>query len=408
MKILYLLSQRPDSTGSGFYVQALIREASKAGHDCFLVSGISGEAKPAEAAGLLPDENYTFARFEGSDLPFPIPGMSDVMPYHSTRFKDMTSAEIDDYKKCFKRIILEAVEAFQPDIIHSNHLWIMSGIARELFPEIPMIASCHGTDLRQLEQCVHLKNEVIASCRKIDRIIALSETQKKEISSLFGVPEERITVAGSGFNDQLFTPGKKPVPPPVKLLYAGKLSASKGVPWLLESLNHLIDLKTPFHLNIAGAGTGDEYETCLRLAGNQENHVTLCGALQQSQLADLMRQSHIFILPSFFEGLPLVLFEALASGCKIITTALPGSKEIAGTAGSDLIRFIELPELETIDSPFQNDMPMLIEKLAGILIEEIDVFCNKRDIEQSEAEKITVRYTWSEVFKRIETAYQFA
>jgi len=404
MKILFLLSQRLNSTGSGFYVQAVMKEAFDLGHSCFLVSGISGDFEPD--TGSLPVANCSFVHFEGHDLPFPIPGMSDVMPYKSTCFIDMTEKEIDDYEKCFKKIISDAVAGFKPDIIHSNHLWIMSAVVRELFPDIFMVTSCHGTDLRQLTNCLHLKNKVIGACKKIDKIIALSEIQKKEITNLYGIPEKRIEVAGSGFNDKLFVPAKKIDVPPVKLLYAGKLSVSKGVPWLLQALSLLVNMKIPFHLYLAGAGTGSDYETCRMLAEKMNNHVTFCGALEQDQLAKLMRKSHIFILPSFFEGLPLVLFEALASGCKIITTSLAGTKEIARNASSDLIRFIDLPKLETIDSPFESDMPVLIEKLARILKEEIEKTIIAPGIEMAEAEKIIVKYTWKEVFKRIEIAYK--
>jgi len=404
MKILYLLSQRSDSTGSGFYVQALIKEASDLGHSCFLVSAVSVNSEPDTEA--LPPLNCSFIRFEGETLPFPIPGMSDVMPYKSRRFIDMTGKEIDDYKQSFKKIISDAADAFKPDIIHSNHLWIMSAVVRELFPDMPMVTSCHGTDLRQLKNCEHLKNKVIESCKKINRVIALSEIQKKEITKMYGIPEKRIIVAGNGFNDKLFVPAKKTDVPPVKLLYAGKLSASKGVTWLLQSLSLLKNLKISFHLYLAGAGTGSDYEICRKLAEKIKDRVTLCGALKQDQLAKLMGQSHIFILPSFFEGLPLVLFEALASGCKIITTSLPGSKEIAGNAGSDLIRFIDLPKLETVDSPFESDMPVLIEKLAGILKEEIEKAVVKPNFEMAEVEKIIGKYTWKEVFKRIDAVYK--
>jgi len=404
MKILYLLSQRSDSTGSGFYVQALIKEASDLGHSCFLVSAVSVNSESDTED--LPPLNCSFIRFEGETLPFPIPGMSDVMPYKSRRFIDMTGKEIDDYKQSFKKIISDAADAFKPDIIHTNHLWIMSAVVRELFPDMPMVTSCHGTDLRQLKNCEHLKNKVIESCKKINRVIALSEIQKKEITEMYGIPEKRIIVAGNGFNDKLFIPAKKTDVPPVKLLYAGKLSASKGVPWLLQSLSLLKNLKIPFHLYLAGGATGSDYEICRKLAEKIKDRVTLCGVVKQDQLAKLMGQSHIFILPSFFEGLPLVLFEALASGCKIITTSLPGSKEIAGSAGSDLIRFIDLPKLETVDSPFESDMPVLIEKLAGILKEEIEKAVVKPNFEMAEVEKIIGKYTWKEVFKRIDAAYK--
>ena len=53
--------------------------------------------------------------------------------------------------------------------------------------------------------------------------------------------------------------------------------------------------------------------------------------------------------------LPLVLFEGLASGCRVIATELSGFNEIFGNANSDTIDLIQLPPLETIDRPYQKD-----------------------------------------------------
>ena len=76
-----------------------------------------------------------------------------------------------------------------------------------------------------------------------------------------------------------------------------------------------------FRLAMAG-GCQDE-----TLAGSLDSlpaYVNYLGQLPQDMLAGLMKSSDIFILPSYFEGLPLVLIEAMASG------ALPsGSMEIA-------------------------------------------------------------------------------
>jgi len=69
------------------------------------------------------------------------------------------------------------------------------------------------------------------------------------------------------------------------------------------------------------------------------------------------------VLPSFFEGLPLVIFEGLASGCRIITTNLSGLDEIFGKAQKDTINLIQLPPLETIDRPYQEDEAMLVNRL---------------------------------------------
>jgi len=402
MKILYLLSQRPDSTGSGFYVQAVMRHAVENGHTCALVAGISG--KDTFTADHSPHQRY-FLEFGGKALPFAIPGMSDVMPYDSTRFVDMSEAEIEDYKNRFREIINTAVTTFKPDIIHSNHLWIMSAVARELFPNIPLIVSCHGTDLRQLKNCPHIKRPVIIECRKADKIIALSQIQKKEICELFSLSDEKIAVAGIGFNDKRFYHAVKPPPSPVKILYAGKLSEAKGVPWLLQTIKKIQKSPLPLHLYIAGSGTGKEYEKCIRLSQDVKKNVTLCGALKQEDLAELMRKCHIFVLPSFFEGLPLVLFEALASGCRIITTALPGANEILKDVSDDFVKLIPLPKLKTIDAPYKSDLPVLIDTLSEALMDMMTQSTIKPDLCNTDVSETTRGYTWQQVYLRIEAAY---
>ncbi len=121
-----------------------------------------------------------------------------------------------------------------------------------------------------------------------------------------------------------------------------------------------------------------------------------------------MRRSHVFILPSFFEGLPLVLMEALASGCRIITTSLPGTLEVLGEKESSMVKLVPLPVLETIDSPYEKDMGGLEQDLARIIEKVVNKVMANRQPNMSAALEITENYTWGKVFSRIETVYRKA
>jgi hypothetical protein len=110
LKILHLLGQRPDSTGSGIYLQSMMREAAKCGHDNFMIAGIQPESKP-ELHGISLDQ-CRFVRFDGGDIPFKIPGMTDIMPYPSTRFVDLSPDEIDTYEAAFKQALIETAARF--------------------------------------------------------------------------------------------------------------------------------------------------------------------------------------------------------------------------------------------------------------------------------------------------------
>ena len=400
-KILHVLSQRPEMTGSGIYFKALIRESEKRGYTNYWVAAApAGEDNPPTS---LTQVEGTSVYFESEALNFAIPGMSDVMPYKSTLFKDLKGEKLHAYKRAFREILETVTARFKPDIIHTNHLFLLSALTRSLFPAIPMVTTCHGTDLRQLNNCPHLRPFVKRYCRHINRIIALTADQKSEISCLLDIPTQKIVVVGGGYDEKTFTRRPKKPAGTVHILYAGKYNRSKGVPWLLNSLMKLSD--GDWHLHMAGGGSGPEFKNCLELADKLGDKVTNHGHVSHRKLAELMQKAHLQILPSFFEGLPLVLFEGLASGCRIITTGLSGFEEIFGRVSRETINMIQLPTLETIDRPYPEDEINLEAKLSNSILDMIAIIKRSPNFSDPEAEKIISHYNWSQVFDRTLSVY---
>jgi glycosyltransferase involved in cell wall biosynthesis len=404
LKILHVIGQRPEMTGSGIYLEAIIRESQKHGFSNYWVAGVpAGRIHPLKE---VPQVKGSFVFFESESLDFPVTGMSDVMPYKSSLFKELKGKRLTAYKSAFTPVLQAAEKQFNPDIIHTNHLFLLSALVRKLFPDVPVVATCHGTDLRQYNNCPHLRCFVKFYCRDLDKIIALTSDQKKDISRLYGIPSKKIVVVGGGYDETLFTRVPKSAAETVQILYAGKFNRSKGLPWLLRSLmkikNH------DWHLHMAGSGDGPEFNHCIDLAEKLGRRVTNHGYVNHRSLSELMKMAHIQVLPSFFEGLPLVLFEGLASGCRIITTNLSGFKEIFGRANSDTINLIQLPPLETIDRPYQKDEAHLEKVLGKSILSMIAVVKKSPDFDDPQAEKIASNYTWPRVFQRTLAVYNDA
>ncbi|NET57549.1 MAG: glycosyltransferase [Symploca sp. SIO2E6] len=102
------------------------------------------------------------------------------------------------------------------------------------------------------------------------------------------------------------------------VLFAGRLHAQKDPLLLVRSIATMNEPKV--HLLIAGDGDlKDELGTEIDRLGLSAQ-VTLLGALAQQELAQLMRICNTFILTSAYEGLPVVVLEALACGTPIVTT----------------------------------------------------------------------------------------
>jgi glycosyltransferase involved in cell wall biosynthesis len=118
-----------------------------------------------------------------------------------------------------------------------------------------------------------------------------------------------------------------------------------------------------------------------------------------------MGSCHLFILPSFYEGLPLVLLEALASGCRIITTDLTGCRELLGDADPDLVEFIQLPVLKQIDHPEPEDLPIIERRLKKAILSMVRRVLASASPNPKNIKKITSRYGWETVFRKINLAY---
>jgi glycosyltransferase involved in cell wall biosynthesis len=404
MRILHVLSQKPDFTGSGKYVQEMILQGRARGHDAFLVAGVSAgfEMPP----GLIEPERCRLVRFDGHDIGFPVMGMSDVMPYPSTVCASLDRLQLIEYRTAFRRVVAAAVADFRPDVIHSNHLWMVTAVTRDVAPDIPLVTTCHGSCLRQHRLCPELGRSLLDRLRRIDRVIALFDQQKVEIVDLLGVDPAMVDVISGGYNELCFYSEDTPEDAgTVQLLYAGKLDSSKGVPWLLRSLRQV---DGSWHLHLVGSGSGAERDLCLELAAGFGDRITVHGVLSHRELGVLMRQSDIFVLPSFFEGLPLVLLEALACGCSIITTDLPGARELFGQSPPRMVRMVGLPPLESVDRPFKADEPLLERLLAGALSEGVADVRAGLEPDMEYVRRVTGPYAWSGIFARVEGVYRSA
>ncbi len=102
------------------------------------------------------------------------------------------------------------------------------------------------------------------------------------------------------------------------ILFAGRLHPQKDPLLLVRAIAALDDPTT--HLLIAGEGDLADSIRAEIAQLELDDRVTLLGALPQSEMAKLQRLASIFVLSSAYEGLPVTVLEALASGTPVVTT----------------------------------------------------------------------------------------
>ena len=391
MRILSITAQKPHSTGSGVYLTGLVKGFAALGHEQAVVAGVYEEDEMHFPEGTRVYPVY----YKTESLLFPIAGMSDEMPYESTIYSRMTEDMVDVFKSVFLEKTREAVECFRPDLILCHHLYLLTAVVREAFPQYKTVAICHGTGLRQVKKNSLERDYILAHIKELDMVFCLHREQGEEISRIYGVPGERLEVIGSGFDDSIFRYMPVQKENGVKrLIYAGKLSEKKGVMSLLRSLTYLEQLQrkdgeqqgqgigqgigqpaAPMKIEVwlaGGYGNQLEYETIKKLADQSPYPVKFLGRLDQPQLAERMNQADVFVLPSFYEGLPLVVIEALACGLQVVCTDLPGVRPwLEENIGTCAVKFVPLPAIVNADEPVEQELPQFERRLAEAIAESL-------------------------------------
>ena len=398
--VLHLLSQRPGQTGSGVLLDAAVRHAAARGWSQHAVVGLPAGMGPPHIGGQG-SELLRPLYFETEALPFPLPGMSDVMPYPSTRFSDLDRESLDAYLSAWRRHLAAVVAETRPRLIHSHHVWLLSALVKEIAPEIPVITSCHATGLRQAELCPELAPMVRRGCARNERFLVLHAEHAGTLADQLGIDPARIAVTGAGYREDLFHARDRRTDRAEELLYVGKFSEAKGLPWLLDAVERLAAQRPELRLHVAGGGGGAEGEALAARMAEMAPRVVLHGMLGQPELAELMRRCDLCVLPSFYEGVPLVLVEAAACGCRIVSTALPGVTASLAPALGDLLDLLPLPPMVSVDRPSPEGLGRFTRELESAL----DRGLSKPGPGQDIAARCR-SFAWSELFLRIEKEWR--
>jgi len=115
----------------------------------------------------------------------------------------------------------------------------------------------------------------------------------------------------------------------LRLLYAGRLQRFKGVHHLICAVARVRGTAGP-PISLEIAGDGPERPSLERLVADLElsEMVQFSGWIAREDMPDVYRRADVFVLPSYVEGMPNVVLEAMASGLPVIATDVPGTRDV--------------------------------------------------------------------------------
>ena len=413
MKILSIIAQKPSSTGSGVYLSELVRCFKEMGHEQEIIcasyeSDIIG-TNSEDVGNKFYAPTYNKIIFNTKSLPIKIAGMSDVMPYESMRYSELASDEkkLSLWMNVFDKKVREVVERFKPDLIICHHLYLLTSMVVSIVNEneikslkptkTRIYGICHNTDLRQYQQTDLKRDFIKENIVKLDKLFFPSEEHLEMAIKLFGIDKSKVEILGIGYNNKIFVNNRNDSPESFthaeKLLYVGKVAKKKGVLCLVKAINILNDKNIVLDI-IGGAGDKEEYEEILAESKKSVSKINFIMPMTQDKLAIEYNKHDIFILPSFSEGIPMVPLEALACGCKIVISDLPGVKNFYNeNVKCASIKYVELPKLTNVDDASSDELVSFEKRLAKAIKESID----DKNIYKPDLTNIS----WDNIAKRI-------
>lgn len=237
----------------------------------------------------------------------------------------------------FVNKIFKSLES-QIDIVHIHTP--LSPVIKTALPVIttvhtPMLTSyrlakmrsMHGIFSKISARMVSYPQE-LKLIQKSDIVTTLTNSIANELKEYY-LNGKEVIVMGNGVNEDVCTPNQKYVEKDRKyILYVGRIHREKGLFDLLECAKYICKTRSDVFFNIVGVGC-DQKKLMRKVKKFQlEDRFIFLGQIKKDILIKLYQNATLFILPSYHEGLPTVLLEAMSCGLPIIATDVRGNRDL--------------------------------------------------------------------------------
>ncbi len=351
MKVLLINHFPLQGSGSGVYVANIAKSLKKRGHEtCIITPENTSHFSDLKDIKLHPVFFKFQEKIEGQQS-FNF-GCIDPHPRSSLLFGNMTDLQLKQYEEAFRKAIEEEILEFKPDVIHAQHIWIISNVALDY--NIPVVVTCHGSDIMGYEiwpKFHKIMYKVVDKCKKI---IAISNNSKDIINNIFKENKEKVVTILNGYDEKVFYKedyNKKDILNELKIYknydkivcFAGRLAKNKGVDLLLQAAKNY-EKEDVLTLIV---GDGEELKNLKEMQEKLKlKNVVFLGNQNHDTLRKIYNISDVCAVPSRKEAFGLVALEAIACGTPVVATNKGELPNFVNNKGGILIEEENILELE--------------------------------------------------------------
>jgi glycosyltransferase involved in cell wall biosynthesis len=229
-----------------------------------------------------------------------------------------------------------------PDLVHVCVSYTSTGVLRDLL--FVALARASGRSV-----IAHVHGADVTGGRHRARSLALRSIARLSVETVALAPSSRAALQRLGIEASVvFNPvrleGTASPPAPqsavCRALFVGTYGKRKGASELIQAVARLREEGVPIELDFAGKEEfrGEDAELRRRVCeSGLTDFVRFHGVLGAPALRDLYESSHVFVLPSLSEGLPMALLEAMAFGLPVVATRVGGIPDVIEDGESGLL-----------------------------------------------------------------------
>lgn len=207
-----------------------------------------------------------------------------------------------------------------------------SALALKKISGLPYILRVSGPDIPGFEQRYRnlypfLKPLIQAIWKNAETVISKCSAEAEMIYEID--PNIEVTIIPNGVDTDRFIPGE-PIPDdgPLKLLCVARLIKRKGQHHLIKAVKQISDQGVDITLDLVGSGdTEGEYRELVESLQVQDQ-IEFRGYISREEIPNFYAQAHVFVLPSYNEGMSVATLEAMACGLPVVVSRTPGTEEL--------------------------------------------------------------------------------
>lgn len=171
-----------------------------------------------------------------------------------------------------------------------------------------------------------LVSQVRLALRAASRVLVLSTEDAQFLTARRRIPPRRVMRINGGVDEQILSITRDGAPA-MRLLFGGTWIDRKGTRELVAAWCRLRDGNPNLSLTLAGTGLSAD-RVLSDVPERFRDGVTVVASMDDAQLAHLLATHDVFLLPSWFEGMPLSMLEAAGAGLACVVTSVCGNIDV--------------------------------------------------------------------------------